>query len=96
MWDDLQAVYARVSDPHIEGLSARWLVRDTVDTDAFFAVTLWETSEAIKAWETTPEYQTEFLDKINPFTLGTYSVSVCEIKYQSVGSAVVAGRGRLS
>lgn len=95
-WDDLQAVYARVSDPGIEGLQARWLARDTVDTDAFFAVTLWETVEAIQAWESTPEYQTEFLDKIDPFTLGSYSVSVCEIKYQSIGSAIVAGQGRLA
>jgi heme-degrading monooxygenase HmoA len=83
-WSNLETVYHRVCDPNTPGLAARWLARDTVDSDAFFAVTLWETADAIHAWESKPEYRTEFLDKINPFTLGSYSVSVCEVKYQSV------------
>jgi heme-degrading monooxygenase HmoA len=84
LWETFETTYKRVADPAIAGLCARWLVRDTVDPDAIFAITLWESREAIDRWEAAPEYRTRFLDEIDPLMLGAYSVSICEVLYDSI------------
>jgi heme-degrading monooxygenase HmoA len=91
-WDAFERAYAAAADPTTPGLRARWVARDTVDTDAVFAITLWETRDSIRDWEGRPEYRTGFLDKVDPYTLGDYSVSVCEVQYESIGARVTSGK----
>lgn len=83
LWDAFEALYAQVADPHTEGLVGRQLVRDTVDSDAFFAISVWATREVIDSWEASEQYRERFLNLIDPFMLGAYSVSVCDIRYAS-------------
>jgi len=45
-----------------------------------FAVTLWEDKESIERWERSSAYK-EFLEVVEPFMMGSYSVSVCEVMY---------------
>jgi heme-degrading monooxygenase HmoA len=83
-WTPFEELYARIADPGTAGLVGRQLVRDTIDTDTFFAISVWETREAIAAWEGSEQYHTNFLNLIDPFMLGAYAVSVCDIRYASI------------
>ncbi len=83
LWEPFEELYARIADPTTPGLVGRQLVRDTTDIDAFFAISVWETQEAITAWEASEQYRERFLNLIDPFMLGAYSVSVCDIRYAS-------------
>jgi heme-degrading monooxygenase HmoA len=83
LWDSFEELYGRIADPNTEGLIGRQLARDTVDIDAFFAISVWATREAIDTWESSEQYRSRFLNPIDPFMLGAYSVSVCDIRYAS-------------
>jgi heme-degrading monooxygenase HmoA len=83
LWESFEALYSQVADPHTDGLVGRQLARDTVDIDAFFAISVWTSREAIDLWESSEQYRERFLNLIDPFMLGAYSVSVCDIRYAS-------------
>lgn len=83
LWEPFEDLYARIADPMTVGLVGRQLVRDTVDSDAFFAISVWDTREAIATWEASEQYRERFLNLIDPFMLGAYAVSVCDIRYAS-------------
>lgn len=83
LWEPFERLYASIADPASQGLVGRQLVRDTVDTDAFFAISVWESIEAITAWEGSEQYRERYLNLIDPFMLGAYAVSICEIRYAS-------------
>ena len=83
LWASFEELYARIAEPTTPGLVGRQLVRDVVDTDAFFAVSVWETREAIGAWEASEQYRERFINPLDPFMLGTYSVSIGDIRYSS-------------
>jgi len=81
LWDDFVKRYEEdAADPSTAGLKARWLVRDSHNIDNMFAVTLWEDKESIERWERSSAYK-EFLEVVEPFMMGSYSVSVCEVMY---------------
>lgn len=61
------------------GLKARWLARDTNDSDAIFALSLWETREAMQAWENSDFYTQVYLPTLRADMEADYSVSVCEV-----------------
>jgi heme-degrading monooxygenase HmoA len=62
-------------------MRAVWLGQTSENPDSLFIVTLWDTLEAIKEWESSPDYLENINPKLNSFILGNYSVSVCEMKY---------------
>jgi len=80
-WDPFMVKYHEVADPATPGLLARWVVQDTNNTDSMFAITLWDTRESIRAWETSDDYRGRFLPAVEPFMIGSYSVSVSEVRY---------------
>ena len=46
-----QASQATVVGKEVPGLRERWLAQDTTDPDGGFAVSVWETREALQAYE---------------------------------------------
>lgn len=92
-WPQFERRYRDVIRPDTAGLLARWLVQDTKDPDNFFAVTLWQTAEAIKTWESSDEYRDVFLAAIEPFMISRYSVAICAVRYGET-SALEALRAR--
>jgi heme-degrading monooxygenase HmoA len=63
----------------ITGLKARWLSRDVGDPDAIFAVSLWESIEAMRTWEGSEFYMTVYLPSLRRHMEGEHTVSVCEV-----------------
>jgi heme-degrading monooxygenase HmoA len=80
LWSQFEAKYREVGSAMPPGLTARWLVQDTHDPDAGFFVTLWESADAIRNWESSSDYRDSFIP-IRPFLIGNVSVSVCEVKF---------------
>jgi heme-degrading monooxygenase HmoA len=81
LWNQFEAKYCELARAAPPGLRARWLVQDTHDPDAGFLVTLWESAEAIRDWESSSDYRDNFVPGIRPFLIGNVSVSVCEVKF---------------
>jgi heme-degrading monooxygenase HmoA len=66
---------------NVAGFRARWLARDVNDADAIFAVSLWDSMEAIRAWESSEHYTRVYLPSLKPDMEGEYTVSVCEVQH---------------
>ena len=62
-------------------MRAVWLGQANDNPDSLFIVTLWDSLEAIKDWESSSDYLKNINPMLNAFILGNYSVSVCEMKY---------------
>ena len=80
-WDSYEKVFRTVSDPTVDGLVARWLTRDSTDGDALFIITLWSSKKAIAEWEASSAYKEVYYPALVPFLLGSYSVSISEVRY---------------
>lgn len=78
-WASIESNYRELAERSVDGLTARWLIRDVNDSDSFFAITLWRDLAAIEAWESSEEFQKVFLPGIRPFMVGSRSVAVCEV-----------------
>jgi heme-degrading monooxygenase HmoA len=65
----------------LKGLRGRWLVQDTQDTDAGFAVSLWDSLEDMRAYEQSEFYQKEILAPLQPFFVGEFKTNRCEVKF---------------
>jgi heme-degrading monooxygenase HmoA len=63
----------------IEGLRARWLSRDVNDSDAIFAISLWQSLEAMRSWESSDFYTGVYLPALRRHMEGEHTVSVCEV-----------------
>jgi heme-degrading monooxygenase HmoA len=66
---------------YADTMRAVWLGQTNDNLDSFYIVTLWDSMEAIKEWESSPDYLKHVNPMLNSFILGNYSVSVCEMKY---------------
>jgi heme-degrading monooxygenase HmoA len=83
-WDEYEQTYRAVvvaKSRDIKGLRDRWLVQDTADQDAGFAVSLWDSLEDMRAYEQSTFYQQEILTSLQPFFVGDFKTNVCEVKY---------------
>ena len=65
----------------VPGQRARWLARDTKETDAIYAVSLWDSMDAIHDWERSEHYLKVFLPAMKPDMEGEFTVSICEVRH---------------
>lgn len=79
-WAQYEARYKAVSQP-FPGLRSRWLIRDTADPDALYAVGLWDSLDAIRQWESSPHYRDVYAPALKPFLVGELAVSICEVRH---------------
>ena len=64
----------------IKGLQGRWLAQDVNDADAGYAVSLWDTLEDMRAYEQSNFYKQEILPSLQPFFVGDFATTYCEVK----------------
>lgn len=82
-WREYEHAYNTVVIPKTKGLTGlqgRWLVQDTADPDAGFAVSLWACMEDMRAYEQSDVYQREILPSLQPFFIGEFQTHRCEVK----------------
>jgi len=82
-WDAFEQAYKATvvaKSEHIDGLRGRWLVQDIDDPDAGYSVSFWESAEAIQAYEQSDFYTQEILPALQPFFVGEFTITCCEMK----------------
>jgi heme-degrading monooxygenase HmoA len=82
-WDRYEAAYRKVflaNTPAIEGLRGRWLVRDVSDPDAGYSVSVWETADAMKKYETGTFFKTHVKPTLQPFFVDDFETTHCEVR----------------
>lgn len=77
-WPAIEERYRNLATTDAPGRLVRWVTQDTNDPESVITVTLWESHEAIQAWETSPRYLAA-LASMKPFMVGSQTVSLCEV-----------------
>ena len=84
-WDQYEAVYRKFVEngPRPFGLLARWLLRSVEDRDLGFSLSLWESREAMEAYERSDAVRGEILPHLAPYLTGDFVAHHCEVNIQS-------------
>lgn len=90
-WEQYEAKYRELVIPD-KGLCARWLSRDTNDTDAVYIISLWEDMASLQEWETSRHFQEIFMPKVQPLIIGELTVSVCKVESSEFLSTCATGQ----
>jgi heme-degrading monooxygenase HmoA len=75
-----QAYHATVAGKTVPGLRGRWLAQDVQDPDGGFAVSVWDALDAMQAYEQSAVFRQEIQPTLQPFCVGEYTTSRCEVK----------------
>lgn len=82
-WQEYEQAYrATVADTEVPGLQGRWLAQDVHDPDGGFAVSLWESLEAMQAYEQSAVFRQKIQPTLQPFFVGEYTTYRCDVKYE--------------
>ena len=81
-WEEYEAslrkMIAQVGN--VPGLLSRTLARDLSDPDSGYAISLWESQEAIDRYESSPAVA-ESRAKFHQFFVGDFDSALCEVRY---------------
>ena len=77
-----QAYHATVAGKTVPGLRGRWLAQDVNDADGGFSVSLWDSLDAMQAYEQSAVFQQEIQPTLQPFFAGEYTTYRCDVKYE--------------
>jgi heme-degrading monooxygenase HmoA len=81
-WQEFEQAYAAtVGGKEVPGLRGRWLAQDVNDPDGGFAVSVWDTLEAMQAYEQSAVFRQEMQPRLQPFFVGEYTTYRCDVKY---------------
>jgi heme-degrading monooxygenase HmoA len=69
---------ANTAGPSLRG---RWLAEDVREPDGGCAVSLWDSLEAMQGYEQSAVFRQEIQTTLQPFFVGVYTTSRCEVKY---------------
>ena len=82
-WQEYEQAYrATVAGKEVPGLGGRWLAQDVNDPDGGFAVSVWESLDAMHAYEQSADFKQEIQPKLQPFFVGEYTTYRCDVKYE--------------
>jgi len=64
----------------VDGLRGRWLVQDDHDPETGYAVSLWDSREAMWVYEQSAFYIQEVLPALKPFVVGEFTTTYGEMR----------------
>jgi heme-degrading monooxygenase HmoA len=87
-WENYEAAYVLhvEGQPAPAGLLGRWLMRSMIDVDLGFSLSLWETQEAMEAYERSDAVRREILPHLAPFLTSDFVAHHCDVKVQAMHS----------
>jgi heme-degrading monooxygenase HmoA len=81
-WQEFEQTYEEtVAGKDVPGLRGRWLAQDIQDPDGGFAVSVWDTLDALQAYEQSAVFRQEMQPRLQPFFVGEYTTYRCDVKY---------------
>ena len=83
-WTDFETAYKRVVDVPIPGLLARYLVWDIDDRDCGHSITVWESLDAMRAYQESDLFRKVIEPALQPFFANEFKTSVAEIAFQKL------------
>jgi len=82
-WQEYEQAYrTTVAGKEVPGLRGRWLAQDVNDQDGGFAVSVWDSLDAMHAYEQSTVFKQEIQPKLQPFFVGEYTTYRCDVKYE--------------
>jgi heme-degrading monooxygenase HmoA len=82
-WAEYERAYhATVAGKRVPGLRGRWLAQDVNDPDGGFSVSVWDSLEAMQAYEQSTVFKQEIQPTLQPFFVGEYTTHRCDVKYE--------------
>lgn len=81
-WEDYEASLRKMiaAAGNVPGLLSRTLARDLSDPDSGYAISLWESQEAIEQYESSAAVKASRAEFHN-FFVGNFDSTLCEIRY---------------
>jgi heme-degrading monooxygenase HmoA len=88
MWSEFERLFLKVdaSSEGVGGLRCRWLLRDLDDADAGFAISLWNTAEALEDYLANDSIRELREKQFSPLFVGEYFRHPCEVRVVSPGA----------
>ncbi len=77
-----QAYHEMVAGKAVPGLRGRWLAQDVNDPDGGFSVSVWDSLDAMQAYEQSAVFTQEIQPRLQPFFAGEYTTYRCDVKYE--------------
>jgi len=82
-WQEYERAYHEtVAGKAVPGLRGRWLAQDVNDLDGGFSVSLWDSLDAMQAYEQSAVFKQEIQPRLQPFFAGEYTTHRCDVKYE--------------
>src|SRR4029434_2311347 len=72
-----QAYHATVAGKTVPGLRGRWLAQDVHDPDGGFSVSVWDSLDAMQAYEQSAVLRQEMEPILQPFCVGGVHTYLC-------------------
>jgi heme-degrading monooxygenase HmoA len=84
-WEPYEAAYIKYVEgpPAPAGLLGRWLLRAASDPDLGFSLSLWDTQEAMEAYERSDAVRGEILPRLAPYIASDFVAHHCDVKLQA-------------
>src|SRR5215471_2782444 len=81
-WTQVQAYQATVvaKGAEVDGIRGRWLVQDDDDPETCYAVSLWDSGEAMWGYEQSAFYLQEVLPALTPYVVGEFTTTCGEMR----------------
>lgn len=88
MWPEYERRFlqADASIRDTPGLRCRWLLRDVDDADAGFAISVWDSAQALEKYLANDSVRALRQQRFNPLFVGEYNRHPCEVRVASPGS----------
>jgi quinol monooxygenase YgiN len=64
----------------VDGIRGRWLVQDDDDPETCYAVSLWDSAEAMWGYEQSAFYIQEVLPALTPYVVGEFTTTCGEMR----------------
>lgn len=65
----------------VPGRLLRWVTQDVNDPDSILTITVWDSAESVRSWESSAGYR-EGVEAVRPFLVGAQTISLCEVKVE--------------
>jgi len=80
-WDEYERTFKKQTrGEQVKGLKARYLVRDTSKPDAGFAITVWSSERAMKAYDGDSAAKEKRLAPFRSFFTGEFTAHLTEVR----------------
>lgn len=87
-WPSIEEKYREVNKIPTPGCRGRLVTQDVSDPESLYTITFWDDLASVKAWEASAEFENVFVAAIEPFIVASQSVSLSEVRVESIRALV--------